>query len=234
MKKIFTLTLLMTSLFSFGQNNFASWNLLSRIGGAYNSFEPFGNANFDKFSKERWIQPSVRPVIGVSIINDSIGKRSNGTFIRIELSLTQNKSEYSTFSPNVPFKQSIHGVASLYYSSLSFQYGLKLGKKITLGPTIGFESLVGNQISKSDIAALDSFGIYDSNKAKLNSSIKKININLGICLAYNITKNILVQANINYGILPQIKIEQLPVNYQNNAQLSIGYLFKNKHKSKVS
>ena len=119
------------------------------------------------------INENCSPYYWVSIINDSIGKRSNGTFIRIELSLTQNKSEYSTFSPNVPFKHSIHGVASLYYSSLSFQYGLKLGKKITLGPTIGFESLVGNQISKSDIAALDSFGIYDSNKAKLNGTRQK-------------------------------------------------------------
>lgn len=203
-------------------------DVLIRIGGSYNSFEPFGDENFEKFSQVRWIQPTVNPVIGISAIKENIGKDNCCNFLRVELSVTRNKSEFTTFCPQTPFKESVTGEANIFYTHLSGQYGWIIGERIRLGPSLGLLYRTGSIIKDSDKPAISEAGIFDLNSNQLSSSIKSLDINLGAGAVFKISEAFFLQGNLNYGLIPQIKLTNLPSIYQTNAQLSVGYIFKNK------
>jgi|GEM_PF-4278309 hypothetical protein len=206
----------------------SKWDIAIRAGIAYNVYEPFGNGNFKQLVAVREIVPTINPIVGASLIKENIGKDNCCNFIRVELSVTRNKSEFTTFYPQTPFKESITGRASIFYTHLSGQYGWIIGERLRLGPTLGLLFRSGSIIQSSEKAALAEAGIFDLNSNQLNSSIKSLDINLGAGAVFKISEALFLQGNINYGLIPQIRLTDLPPIYQTNAQLSVGYILKNK------
>lgn len=205
------------------------WSI--RVGASYNSFEAYGSERFERFSRERWVQPSVNPVVGVSVIKSDIGKNKCCTFFKGELVLTSNKSEYFTYYPNIPFSNDTSGTATLFYTSIVGQYGWIIGEKWRIGPTVALTTRLGRIVPNSEKNALSEFGIYNIESDKFNTSnLAILDAAIGAAISYKLHPSIYLQANVNYGLIPQIKIGDLPANYQANAQLSVGYLFNSKNK----
>ncbi|MFY0644992.1 MAG: hypothetical protein JXR19_11040 [Bacteroidia bacterium] len=220
-KKLITLLIFEMLLFSaYGQG--PDMNPSFRLGAAYNTFEPSSSQKRQELSKYRWIQPTITPFIGAGLVIDSVSKSRKCDVIRVEVLVSYNRSEFITYFPEVPFKEETSGKATLFYSSINCSYGLALGKQWIVSPVIGIVVRTGTLVDQTSGMALTEFGIYS--QEKFNNSLKSIDLSIGASVSYKIGKKFFIQADLNYGLIPQIVLDDLPNNLHDNGRLSIGYI----------
>ena len=92
-----------------------------------------------------------------------------------------------------------------------------------IGPVVG----VGGRLfsfGRDDIYALREFGLVDDGETKFNKNFKRLDFNVGAQCTFQPLAKYFIQANLNYGLLPQIILPKIPQIYQANVQLSVGFL----------
>ncbi len=234
MRKIsFLLIIWLSASYSFS-NSIDSMNLKYsiRAGASYHQFSPYGTSQIYKLMRYRLPSiATINPMIGISTIKTNIFKNYCCDFLRLEAAISVNRSELITFFPDDINKKSVSAFPVFFYSTLYTQYGLMAREKWRLGPVLGITFRTGNIIKESDKIGLKEFGIYDHRNG-FTQNFKHFDLSLGFNIGYKLTSRLLIQADIHYGILPQIILPDLPKIYQGNLQFSAGYIFNNTHKQK--
>jgi hypothetical protein len=203
-----------------------------RAGASYHQFSPYGTSQIYKLMRYRLPSiATINPMIGISTIKTNIFKNYCCDFLRLEAAISVNRSELITFFPDDINKKSVSAFPVFFYSTLYTQYGLMAREKWRLGPVLGMTFQTGNIIKESDKIGLEEFGIYDHRNG-FTQNFKHFDLSLGFNIGYKLTSRLLIQADIHYGILPQIILPRLPKIYQVYPQLTAGYIFNNTHKQK--
>lgn len=170
-------------------------NKIIRVGLAYNSFEPYGFEDFVEMTKTHWIIPSVSPVLAASLNRIKERNDKNALYWGVEMSLNNNRSEFSIHSPDTSTVPSYYSNVNTVYSNISIQSGIILGEIWRIGPVVG----VGGRLfsfGRDDIYALREFGLVDDGETKFNKNFKRLDFNVGAQCTLQPLAKYFIQANL--------------------------------------
>lgn len=228
MKKFIILILLIILSFQgFTEvNDSLKFKISIRVGVSYNQFGRTRN-NFNKLSYHRSIIfNTFNPFLGFSYIHNNIFKNSCCDFARVEFSVSANRTNLKTHFP-LEKNPTVSGRPTFIYSTLSLFYGWKIKARWRLSPFLSVHYRSFDFIKESDKSAITDFGIYNEDVGFTNN-IKKADLSLGGSVTFKVNPQLYLQADLSYGFLPQITLNDLPKIYQAYSSLTAGYIFKHK------